>query len=971
MVGIATAQPSVIQPPSELVAFPGNGFVSMSWTPSADGSVVDYRVYRDQGPNGEPWEIGGFVETGGALSFIDRTAQNGIAYQYQVSAVNIFGLFSSKTEAVEATPLLSSVVPPGPLQAAVASGSTTLTWTPSPSAGTSYQIMRARSSPPLTVVAEVRGTTWVDTSLVDGIVYYFRIRAISGAGNVSPPSETMAITAGSAVLTPSNLQITAEDRSATLSWEWNGPDAQSFFVFRGLTPNALAAISEVGGSVRSFTDTGLVNGVRYYFALKASVPLGVGPPSHTVQVIPFAPLTSNPAPIPIGPVWDLAKIGDYVFAATNHGIYRTFPTTLPVWESAGLADEKVFTLAALSSGDALAGARHGVYRYSATSQTWSSRGPLESTEVHSLLEIQNGAGILAGTTDGVYQSFDGGDSWSASGLASIPVWALTETSGGDVYAGTSFAGSALLWRRAGASWEALASGGEPLSRAISILERMDGSLFVGTNRGPSLLFRDGSIVSSFSTEAGTLLAREGGVLIGSNSYPSSGLWYWSEADSTASRIGGAIIEYADVYSLDRIGEVVLAGLNSGQILISADNGESWSDYSIGVVPQEASGSVALAEPWTEISPGPSSAYYTSLLEHESGRLYAATLRDGLFASHDLGASWQRLENGLQANLFQIASDRRGGVLVGTFRGLYRSVDEGQSWSVLAFEDTTVTTVLATPAGVLAGFLARIGLRTSVDDGQTWSGRGMTSELNAVPLAYDRNLLFTGASTFQFGGAAHLDFVSGGFIAAESIAIADNGDRLIGGPGGVSISEDGGVSWSRPQLSDIHQVSWRRDGVWFAAGESGVFTSGSAGLEWSELSLGLPNAGVLSLAVAQDGYIFAGTRGGGLFRARTYLATSLTTISEPSRDARTGSDPTTFPNPTAGHFELRFGDAGGGPLTVSIFDALGRRATTWTTLGFRAGPLRFQVDASDWAPGVYFCRVEADGRVASTTIVVSR
>ncbi len=972
MVGTAAAQPSGIRPPSEVAALPGNGFVSISWTPSADGSVVDYRVYRNHSPNGAPGEIKVLAETGGAPSFIDGTAQNGITYQYQVSAVNIFGFESSKTEVAQVTPRPFSVAPPGPLQAAIASGGTTLTWTPSPSADVSYQILRARSSPDPTVVAEVSNTTWVDTSLVDGLVYHFSVRAVSAARDSSPASKTIVVTAGSAVLTPSHLHMRAQDRSATVSWEWDGTEPpQSFFVFRGLTPDALAPISEVGGSVRTFTNIGLVNGVRYYFAVQASSAVGgVGGISHPVLAIPFANSWSPLEPIPIGPIWDVARIGGYVFAATNHGVYSTLPLVLPEWESAGLAGEKVFTLMELSSGDALAGTRHGVYRYSSASQTWSSRGPLESTEVHSFLEIQHGEGILAATTDGVYQSFDGGDSWSTSGLIGIPVWTFAETSGGDVYAGTSRAGGAILWRRAGAGWEALASDGILVSRAISILERPDGSLFVGTNRGQSLLFRDANLVPTFRTFPGTLLARVGGILIGSKSW-GRGLSYWSEADSTRDRIGGAIIEYAPVSSLERMGEVVFAGMNSGQILISADDGESWSDYSIGVVPQTSSSSVALAEPWTDISPAPSSAFYTSLLEHEGGRLYAATLRDGLFATHDLGASWQRLENGLQPNLFQIASDRRGGILVGTFRGLYRSVDEGRSWSVLAFEDTTVTSVLATPAGILAGYLARIGLRTSLDDGRTWSGTAMTSQQNAVPLAYDRNLLFTGASTFRFGGADDPDLGDGGPDDAVSIAIADNGDRLVGGPDGVSISEDGGVSWSPEQLSSIHEVRWRRDDVWFAAGESGVFASADGGLNWSDLSLGLPNAGILSLAVAQDGSIFAGTRGGGLFRAKTSVATSLERISELFQDEKDNIDPTTFPNPTAGHFELRIGDTGSGPLKVSIFDALGRRVRSWTTPGFSARPFRFSVDASNWAPGVYFCRVEAAGRVASTTIVVSR
>ena len=77
-----------------------------------------------------------------------------------------------------------------------------------------------------------------------------------------------------------------------------------------------------------------------------------------------------------------------------------------------------------------------------------------------------------------------------------------------------------------------------------------------------------------------------------------------------------------------------------------------------------------------------------------------------------------------------------------------------------------------------------------------------------------------------------------------------------------------------------------------------------------------------------------------------------------------------PNPFARRTQLAFDSQRPGRMQLRVSDAFGRRVHT-RTVDVQAGPNRVDLDAGDWAEGVYLYTLEHDGALVSGRLVVTR
>jgi photosystem II stability/assembly factor-like uncharacterized protein len=154
----------------------------------------------------------------------------------------------------------------------------------------------------------------------------------------------------------------------------------------------------------------------------------------------------------------------------------------------------------------------------------------------------------------------------------------------------------------------------------------------------------------------------------------------------------------------------------GSVLRSRDGGQSW-----------------------EIAPMPSSPLIVTLCASPTfgrdGVLFAGTAQDGVYHSADRGNHWVAWNFGLyDLNILCVAVSpdfaRDETLFVGTESGLYQSTNGGRAWRELAFpaEYTPVLSVALSPAyslerGTLYAGTEASGLFRSVDQGQTWERLG--------------------------------------------------------------------------------------------------------------------------------------------------------------------------------------------------------------------------------------------------------
>ncbi|HUI92865.1 MAG TPA: hypothetical protein VLX68_11515 [Chitinivibrionales bacterium] len=241
-----------------------------------------YNIYRSAVDTGVFTVIASVT----ADSFSDTNLFSG-TYCYQLSALNSSG------ESSLSSVFCSFTIPgmPSNISAAgISSSSIKLTW-PSVPAASSYNVYRDSFSTAASVAADTAAANqFIDSGLAAGSTHTYQISAVNRFGeSVRSPS----ISAITICQPPSGVSAAAVSKSAIMTTWSTVAGAASFNIYRDTVDTG--AYSLVGNaSTDTFTDTGLVAGVTYYYkisALNASGESGQSAPaSATTMVTGFAPL---------------------------------------------------------------------------------------------------------------------------------------------------------------------------------------------------------------------------------------------------------------------------------------------------------------------------------------------------------------------------------------------------------------------------------------------------------------------------------------------------------------------------------------------------------------------------------------------------------------------------------------------------------------------------------------------------------
>ena len=226
-------------------------------------------------------------------------------FVYRVRAVGTANVKSElsppvSAQATEAAPVLAA---PRNVQARGGIGHITITWAANTEPElTGYRVMRYTD--PAQTVAEATfatvQTTYVDSPLVAGQIYVYRVQAV-GTNNEESERSLYASATVSADQSPpgapSDLIVSLDDdnfQRVTLSWtaptrDSNGNELTglaSFEIYRSRDNNAsFALIATVSSNQASYEDTSVELLTRYFYAIRAVDPDGnAGPRSQPVSV---------------------------------------------------------------------------------------------------------------------------------------------------------------------------------------------------------------------------------------------------------------------------------------------------------------------------------------------------------------------------------------------------------------------------------------------------------------------------------------------------------------------------------------------------------------------------------------------------------------------------------------------------------------------------------------------------------------
>jgi hypothetical protein len=299
------------------------------------------------------------------------------------------------------------------------------------------------------------------------------------------------------------------------------------------------------------------------------------------------------------------------------------------------------------------------------------------------------------------------------------------------------------------------------------------------------------------------------------------------------------------------GTNIFLGTYRGQVILSTDNGTSWT--------QKTSGSV-----WSRNSVEAfllSGAYLFAGISSNGGGL-----SHGVFRSTDNGGSWSQA--GLQpTNVYSFAANGTY-LFAGTDSSIYRSSDNGTSWIMASSglpTSSRVKSLVVKGTRLFAGTYGA-GIFCTTDNGTTWSATncGLTDQRVSTILAHGCSL-FAGTESGVFlstnNGSSWISMSSDLNPSVQAL-VATCSNLFAGTNGmGVLISTNNGTDWNAANTGltnlRVYGLCPGDAGLYAAASFGGVFLSTDNGATWRPFNDGLTHA--YTTAVATHGtYVFAAT-----------------------------------------------------------------------------------------------------------------
>ena len=276
--------------PTNLTATPGNGSVTLNFTPPANQGVFQTNIYESTNSSAALSDYTLIGSTPGT-TYTQTGLKNGTTYYYYVASQNA-GDLGAPSKVVSATVSL-----PAPTNLAATPGTTSITLTFTASAGVGaadYEVFESTSptapSSSYVSLGKTSGkTTFTQTGLSPGTTYYYYV-VPQNAGGPGTPSATVHATVPVPVSlsAPTSLSGTHGNGIIRLSWVAPTGAVAYYNVKRSTTSGGpyttISAAKAVTGP--TYDDTSVVNGTTYYYVVTAVATNGMeSVPSNEAAVL--------------------------------------------------------------------------------------------------------------------------------------------------------------------------------------------------------------------------------------------------------------------------------------------------------------------------------------------------------------------------------------------------------------------------------------------------------------------------------------------------------------------------------------------------------------------------------------------------------------------------------------------------------------------------------------------------------------
>lgn len=359
-------------------------------------------------------------------------------------------------------------------------------------------------------------------------------------------------------------------------------------------------------------------------------------------------------------------------------------------------------------------------------------------------------------------------------------------------------------------------------------------------------------------------------------------------------------------------------------------------------------------------------------------VYAGTIF-GVYKSTNQGSSWTAADGGLPSvtNFFSIVRSDSFLVAGGDAAGIWRSSDLGASWtqSTSGVATNEYAYALHREGGILYaafGYPPSIGIST--DDGASWTKQttGLPTTQTMSGVALIGSALF--ATHITLGSYVSLDNgaswnATTGVIPAQdkNVLMTAGANLLVGANNGVYLSTDSGDSWTRVVTTQILTGLTMHNGTVYAVGQS-FRRSSDNGATWTLYdSTGIP-ASVFNTIQFAGSYAFVNMFGSGVYRR---AAAELTGIGDPEAVPGTFALHQNYPNPFNPNSTIQYDLPSRQHVTLRVYSVLGEEVASLESGLQEAGPHLVTFDAAGLSSGVYYYQILAGTQSAIRSMILMR
>jgi photosystem II stability/assembly factor-like uncharacterized protein len=603
------------------------------------------------------------------------------------------------------------------------------------------------------------------------------------------------------------------------------------------------------------------------------------------------------------------------------------------WEHIGPYGGRIDCFAIDSSGNIYAGSKGGgIYISTDNGVNWINNNTgLTDYDINTI--IVKGINIFAGTEDGsIYLSTNNGNSWEQknNGLPEGHVRAVV-IKGNNIFVGVYPSSSGVyLSSDNGNNW---VEAGEGLPNSmIHALAAMNGNIYAGIYGGVYISTNDGvswqesnigfptDHVIDFTIKGNYIFA----IVQGQGVFMSS-----DNGESWNYKSDGL---YGFPYCLATKGTYIFAGTMDDGVYVSTNDGVNWLQVSEGLPGDNIQSLITDGANiyaglenygiykssnngilWDQYSTGMGNLEINCFASNEEC-IYTGT-RIGLFVSNDNGQNWKPL--GFTPNIPSLVL-KGDSIIVGTdYYGVWLSSDKGQNWELRGLYHKDLYSLAQKNDSIFAGTTDGVFLTT--DFGQNWTNIGT---YNSKCLAAKGELIFAGTRSGLYMSSDNgKNWIETELSHQEIKTILIMDDSSIVGTYfyGTYLSTDNGDSWGEYGLyaRDVYSIIAENMNIFACAGRSGVFVRNRSSHNWIDVNFGLTNIDVRS-SIIKDDYIFIGTLGKSIYRAKTNDLIFTITSSDEDNEICAG-DAVTFT--ASGGTEYEFflnNNSVQGPDTISTY-----------------------------------------------------